>query len=121
MIDTPMKKMITRLLSEAPTPENNPLVDAVLAKLPGNARPQFLECQLILKTGYAVAGVLTAVGDPEMLRLVSPAQKPDKTVVMADHYFDYDDVLTIVLGRELPKQLVQPVGRSNGSPIILGH
>jgi hypothetical protein len=121
MIDTPMKKMITRLFDEAAALENNQLVDALRAVMPANAQPVFLECQLVLKSGYSVAGVLTRVGDPEVLRLVSPAQKQDKTMIMADHYFDYSEVLTIVIGRELPKQLVQPVGRSNGGSIILGH
>jgi hypothetical protein len=73
----------------------------------------------VLKSGYAVAGVLTMTPE-ETLRLVAVAQKPDKSMIMADHYFDYDDVLTIVLGREMPKQLVQPV-RNGNSPIILGH
>jgi len=116
--DSPMKKMITRLFEESVVQNDHPLVKAVMDGLPANAQPRFLECQVVLKTGYAVAGVLIQVGDPEVLRLVSPAQKPDKTMIMADHYFDYDDVLTIVLGRDMPKQLVQPV--RNGS-IILGH
>jgi hypothetical protein len=115
---TPMKQLIARLFAEAEQLDN-PLTKAIREKLPANAKPVFLDCQLVLRSGYAAAGVLTTTPE-DTLRLASIAQKPDKTVVMADHYFDYDDVATIVIGREMSSQLVQPV-RNGNSPIILGH
>jgi len=115
---TPMRKLITRLFAEAPQLDN-PLTKALREQLPANAKPVFLDCQLVLKGGYAAAGVLTTTPE-DTLRLASIAQKADKTVIMADHYFDYDDVATIVLGREISTPLVQPI-RNGNSPIILGH
>lgn len=116
---TPMKTLITRLFNEATILTGNPMVDAVRGTLPGNADPRFLECQLVLKNGYAVAGIMTTTPE-DTLRLVSPAKKPDNSMIMADHYFDYDDVMTIVIGRDLPRTAGHP-SNGNRSPIILGH
>lgn len=118
---SPMRRLITNLLEEARKHElhgDNPLVRAALDGMPRHhveARPAFLECQLVLRSGYAVAGVLTTTAE-DTLRLLAPAKKPDGGAIMADHYFDYDDVLTIVIGRDLPS-VTQP--RSTSS-LILG-
>lgn len=118
-----MKKLITRLFDESKTIDN-PLIKELRAELPENAKPRFLECQLVLRSGYAAAGVLTTTGDHEdgMLRLSSIAQTPDKKMFMADQYFTYDDVQTIVLGRPLAIASVHPIRSDNGSSIIMpGH
>lgn len=114
---TPMELLLARLFAEA-TPLDNPLVKAACEGLPANATPSFLECQLVLRSGYAAAGVLTRT--PEgTLRLMTIAKKADNTILMADHYFAHADVLTVVLGREMPRSLLQQVHA--GKPIILGH
>ena len=51
--------------------------------------------------------------EPGVLRLVAVAKRNDGAVVMADHYFREEDVVTIVVGRELP--------RAEKPSIILGH
>jgi len=116
---TAMKTMITRLFTNALGKEiSNPLVAELRKEQPHDA--PYLECQLVLKSGYAAAGVLTiAVGSEGVLRLASIAQTADKKVVMVDQYFSYEDVETISLGRELAIASVTPI--RNGSPIILGH
>ena len=113
---TPMKALIEQLFLDAKE-ISNPLAAELRKELPANARPKLLECQLVLKSGYAAAGVLTTAGD--VLRLASIAQTADKKVVLVDQYFAYEDVETISLGRELEIASVTPI--RNGSPIILGH
>lgn len=120
---SPMRRLIDNLLCASRTYDNNdqpvygdsPLIKAVLDGMPTNARPAFLECQLVLKGGYAVAGVLTTTAE-DTLRLLAPAKKQGGGAIMADHYFDYDDVLTIVIGRDLPG-VTQPRASSS---LILG-
>jgi len=112
-----MKTLIDRLFADAKE-ITNPLVAELRKELPANAQPRFLECQLVLKSGYAAAGVLTTTLE-DMLRLASIAQTPDKKVVMVDQYFSYEDVETISLGRELALASVTPI--RNGGSIILGH
>ena len=114
---TPMKTLIARLFADSKE-INNPLV-VELRKEQGVVRWLFLECQLVLKSGYAAAGVLTVTSE-DMLRLASIAQTAEKKVVMVDQYFAYDDVETISLGRELALASVTPI-RNGGSSIILGH
>lgn len=114
---TPMKNLIDRLFSESKE-INNPLVVELRKELPANAQPRFLECQLVLKSGYAAAGVLTTTPE-DALRLASIAQTADKKVLMVDQYFSYEDVETIALGRPMEIASVTPI--RNGSPIILGH
>jgi hypothetical protein len=113
---TPMKTLIARLFADSKE-INNPLVVELRKEQPANNT--FLECQLVLKSGYAAAGVLTVTSE-DMLRLASIAQTADKKVVMVDQYFAYEDVETISLGRELSIASVTPI-RNGGSPIILGH
>lgn len=114
---TPMETLIDRLFATAKE-ISNPLVTELRKELPSNAQPRFLECQLVLKSGYAAAGVLTTTAEG-VLRLASIAQTADKKVVMVDQYFTYEDVETISLGREIALASVTPI--RNGGPIILGH
>jgi hypothetical protein len=113
---TPMKTLIARLFADSKE-INNPLVVELRKEQPANNT--FLECQLVLKSGYAAAGVLTVTSE-DMLRLASIAQTADKKVVMVDQYFAYEDVETISLGRELALASVTPIRNGSGS-IILGH
>lgn len=96
---SPMKNLIDRLLRESRDAMTAAAVPHPL--MPHGALNGFLECQLVLKGGYAVAGVLTTTAEGT-LRMLAPAQKSNGDTLMADHYFDYDDVLTIVIGRDLP-------------------
>lgn len=109
----PMKKLITRLFAQA-APVDSPVVTQI-GHHPNGMLPGALECQLVLKGGYAAAGVLTSTPE-DTLRLLSPANKPDGSTIIADHYFDYDDVLTIVVGRDIPSAIVHP----KRSGLILG-
>lgn len=119
---TTMKTTIDRLLREA-KPIDNPIVKMLREEVPANATRGYLDCQLILKGGYAMAGILTYAKDTagDVLQLVSVAKTPDGKIVLADHYFAHDEVQAVVFGRELPEQLVKPVNPTrNGSPIIIG-
>lgn len=113
---TPMKILIEQLFLDAKE-INNPLATELIKELSPNAKIRLLECQLVLKSGYAAAGVLTTAGD--VLRLASIAQTADKKVMLVDQYFAYEDVETITVGRPLEIASVTPI--RNGSPIILGH
>lgn len=97
-----MKTLINRLLQEATSLESS---------IPATIRDAslFLECQVVLKGGYAMAGVLTTTPE-DTLRLLAPGKKAGGGEVMIDHYFDYDDVLTIAIGREIPRpsSLIRP-------------
>lgn len=112
-----MDYLIATLLANAPQIDN-PVVKALRADVaPDDPRP-YLDCQVVLKSGYQMAGVLTTTkGD--VLLLGAIAQTPDKRVLIAYHYFLSSDIETIVVGRDLPEQLVRPA--RNGGPIILGH
>jgi hypothetical protein len=112
-----MKKLIERLMSDGGEPEGAMMDLASDLVHPGcNAgrMPKSVECQLVLKSGYAAAGVLTTTPE-DTLRLLSPAKKPDGSTIIADHYFDYDDVLTIVIGRDMPASAAPHSG------LIIGH
>ena len=116
-----IEQTIRRLIDNAPEIDN-PIVTHLKSEVAANAMRRYLECQVVLKSGYSMAGVLTYAADGtagETLQLVAVAQTPDKRVMLAEHFFTYDDVATIVVGRPLPDQLVKPV--RNGGPIILGH
>jgi hypothetical protein len=111
----PMKSLIARLFRDSKE-INNPIVVELRKEQPANNT--FLECQLVLKSGYAAAGILTTTSE-DMLRLASIAQTADKKMILADQYFAYEDLEAIVLGRPLELASVTPI--RNGSPIILGH
>ena len=72
----------------------------------------------MLKGGYSMAGVLTALVDGPLL-LVAVAKTPDGKIMLAEHYFADSEVQAIVVGREMPGSIVKPV--HNGGPLILGH
>lgn len=111
-----MNKLLAALLANAPEIDN-PVVKSLRADAPTDETRRYLDCQVVLKSGYQMAGVLTTHGD--MFVLGAIAQTPDKRVLVAYHYFTADDVETVVVGKDLPDQLVKPV--RNGGPIILGH
>lgn len=80
-----------------------------------------LECQVVLKSGYQMQGILSHTGErmnPELsfvheavletgvLRMAVPALQPDPQYprnealakkIVAEHYFDYDDVECVIL------------------------
>lgn len=116
-----MKTTIDQLIRDA-KPIDNPIVKMLREEVPANAQRGYLDCQLVLKGGYAMAGILTHwKHSDDVLQLVSVAKTPDGKIVLADHYFAHDEVQAIVFGRELPEQLVKPVNPTrNGSPIIIG-
>ena len=117
---TPMKNLIARLFRDAKPLDRNPIIDALRAEPDGAARP-LVECQIVLRGGYMAAGVLTTTNEG-VLRHVTVGKKQDNSVVIADHYFEYEELATLVVGRELPPELSRAVrGGNNGSPIILGH
>ena len=117
-----MKDVICNLIDNAPEIDN-PIVTHLKSQAPENATRRFLECQVVLKGGYATAGVLTyalhGIGEGLMLQLVAIAQTPDKKIMLAEHFFSSDEVATIVVGKPMPEQLIKPI--RNGGPIILGH
>ena len=114
-----MIEVIRRLLDNAPEIDN-PIVKHLKSLVPENAQRRYLECQVVLKGGYSMAGVLTYAADTagDTLLLVAVAQTPDKKIMLAEHYFSPADVVTIVVGVPMPETLVRPV--RNGGPIILG-
>jgi hypothetical protein len=119
-MNSPMKTLITRLLDEATMGSDGEAVAKMIRDaMPANVMVKCMECQVVLKSGYAVAGVLATT--PEgTLRLLAPAKKSDNSTIIAEHFFDYDDVMTIVVGREMPQSIAQP-SRNNGRTIIMGH
>lgn len=119
-----MKNLIRNLIDTAPEIDN-PIVKQLKADVPDNATRRYLECQVVLKGGYSMAGILTYANETSTsyahLHLAAIAQTPDKKVLLADHYFTYDDVATIVVARPLDEPLVRPINPTrNGSPIIIG-
>lgn len=96
--------------------DQNPIVKKLREELPPTVA--LLECQVVLKSGDRIAGVLTVTPDAT-LRMSSVAATHDKKVMFADLYFCYEDVESVQLASPMPDRLVAPV-RSNG-PIIIGH
>lgn len=112
-----MKKTIEALLNSAPDLDN-PIVQAMRADAPANATRRFLDCQVVLKGGYSMAGVLTTDDDfynSGAMRLCAIAQTPDKKVLIADHRFTCDEIATVVVAKPMPDQHVQGVRR----PLII--
>lgn len=101
---SPMKNLIDRLMREV---INEALFNAAPTDV--EMTPPRIECQIVLKGGYAMAGVLTTTPE-DTLRLLAPGKKAGGGEVMVDHYFAYDDVLTIAIGREIPRPsfLIKP-------------
>ena len=87
--DVKMKKLIRRLFAEAPRMED----------APHNQAPA-VECQIVLKSGYSCIGALSTT--PEgLLRFMAIARDPSdqKKVIAAEHFFDYEDLQTIIVPR----------------------
>lgn len=108
-----MKKLITRLFAEAPEPKESAAKNLIEALKASGATSGFLECQLTLKGGLGLAGILTIT--PELtLRMISMGKNSSNAQVMVESYFDYDDVLTVMIGREIPRAT-----NANRSPLII--
>lgn len=108
---------IASLIENAPDIDN-PLVAQLRREDPSLTNTKMLECQVVLRSGYQMAGVLmTSEGAAQNLRLSALAQTPDKRVMVADHHFAPDDVETIVIGRPFEQRVVG----SDRPSIILGH
>lgn len=80
------------------------------AAIPGSSGP-YLECQVVLRGGFTVTGVLTT--DDNSLRLMTPAKDQRNALILVDHRFDYDDVMCIAVSVDVPSQA--------RSGLILGH
>lgn len=115
-----IENVVRKLIDNAPEIDN-PLVAHLKSQVAPNAQRKYLECQVVLKGGYAMAGVLTYAPDAagEILQLASVGQTAEKKLVLAEHYFSFDEISTICVGRPMPENIVKPV--RNGGPIILGH
>lgn len=116
-----MNATIKKLLDTAPEIDN-PVVKSMRADendFKGGPPRRYLDCQVVLKSGYQMAGVITTGDEDGFFVMGSIAQTPDKRVLIAMHHFAATEVEAIVVGKELPDQLVKPV--RNGGPIILGH
>lgn len=117
-----MTSMISRLFREAPPVDEMGPGGHILrtltskAEADGAALPSMLECQLVLAGGLQLAGILTTTPE-NALRLMTPAKRGDNVLVMVDYYFDYSDVLTIAIQREMP-QAARFAARG-GSSLIL--
>jgi len=109
---TTMRNLIARLFAEAPPhTTGDPVTVALRGAMAGS-----VECQLMLRSGQALAGVLTTTPEGTLM-LVAVGKNQDGRAVLVNFYFDHEDVMAIGVGREMPSQLTQP---RNGSPIILG-
>lgn len=118
-----LKHTIDRLLSEQDPAKlaDNPLVKATKERYAELRDAPFVELQLLLKGGSQMAGVLTAWPQGPLM-LVSVGQTPDRKVMLVESYFSDSELQAIVVGREMPEQLIKPVNPRgpNGSPIIVG-
>lgn len=94
-----LKKLIARLLDEAPKMEG---VD------PTTQNPAF-ECQILLKTGYRAVGSL-GLSPEGLLRFMAVGKADDGSNrhVIAEHFFDYDDLAMVVAirGNAEPPRIV---------------
>lgn len=106
-----MKKTIESLLNAAPALDN-PIVAMMKSDAPENALRGYLDCQLVLRGGYTMAGILTQDEgwfDCGALRMCSVAKDASGKILVADHRFVADEVQAIVVARPLPEQMVQGV------------
>lgn len=106
-----MKKTIDHLLQTAPAIDN-PLVTMMKGDVPPNATRGYLDCQVVLKGGHMMAGILTTDDgwyETGALRMCSLAKDPNGKVLVADQRFIAEDVEVITVGRPLPEQMVQGV------------
>ena len=112
-----MRQVIEDLIDGAPDIDNA-ITKLLVAEAPLSKR-RFLDCQIVLKGGYVAAEILTyANNERGVLEMVSVAKDATGKITLADQFFTHDEVQTIIVGRDLPTQLVTPVG--NGG-LVLGH
>ena len=100
-----MRAMIDRLFLETPHPDglrSSPLWGMLNEpwRTTGRRIPA-LDCQLMMRSGYTAVGILTDTQEGA-LRLICLANANDSPII-ADHYFSYDDVMAVVLARDIPK------------------
>lgn len=114
-------QVIEKLLAEQDVNAlaDNPLVKATKEKHAELQGAPFLECQVVLKGGHGMAGVLTAFAKGSLM-MVSVAQTPDKRVMIVETYFGDGELQCISMGRPMPQPNVAPI-RNGNSSIILGH
>jgi hypothetical protein len=88
-----MKSTIKKMFANAAPvmPEGLQLIDSAI---PGHSGP-LLECQVVLRGGFTVTGILTT--DDDGLRLLTPAKNQRNEIVLVDHRFDHDDVMCIAV------------------------
>lgn len=103
-----MSAIINKLLADAP-----PVAGAA------NDAPPRLMCQIILRTGSHIQGLLSrveiddAVADHCVLRMESHAQMQTKTgniEAIAEHFFDYSDVACVTTVKPIEKPNVIRIG-----------
>lgn len=116
-----LNRMIEKLLAEQDVNAlaDNPLVRATKEKYTELQGSPFLECQVVLKGGHQMAGVLTAFGGGPLM-MVSIGQLPDKSVMLVETYFNDSELQCVSIGRKMETPRVQPVN-GGGRGIILGH
>ena len=105
-----LKQAIDRLLAEQDINAlaQHPLVKATKERYTDLQSAPFLECQVVLKGGHAMAGALCAWPKGPLM-MVSVAQTPDKQVMLVETYFGDSELQCISMGRPMPDQLVKPV------------
>lgn len=104
-----MHEVIDRLLAAAPKLEPGP-------GQPPDPQTPAMQAQVVLRNGYQVMGALSTT--PEgALRLLTVAQGQDPSnptarpvAITAEHFFDYDDVVAVILVAKLEQSSIRPVG-----------
>jgi hypothetical protein len=114
-----LDKMVKTLLAQQNVDalNDNPLVKASREKWGPQLEGQpFLECQVVLKGGHQMAGVLTALVNGSMM-MVSIGQLPDKRVMLVETFFGDNELQCVSIGRPMDVPKVQPV--NGGRSIIM--
>lgn len=95
-----MKSQIKKMFASAPQilAEGRQLIDSAL---PGHTGP-LMECQVVLRGGFTVTGILTT--DEDGLRLLTPAKNNRNEIVLVDHRFNYDDVMCVAVSMPANQQ-----------------
>ncbi len=116
-----LNQVVKRILAEQDQAAlaENPLVKHIKKRYPQYESLPFVETQVVLKGGYTMAGVLTALTDGPLL-MVSVAQTAERKLVYAEHYFGDSELQCLVIGHVVDEPKVAPV-RNGNSSIIMGH
>lgn len=93
-----MEVLIERLFAEAPKLEGSD-------GKPVEGQAPALQCHIMLRPGHTLQGALSITKEG-MLRMLTPTEIPDPQTrrtktVLAEQFFDYDDVVAIVLERDV--------------------